>query len=51
VLLVLGSLVARPGLPTMHAYPVIETLMLIAALIVEQIIGEDLRGAARKRPA
>jgi len=49
LLLVLAGLVARPALPTLRIYTVIETATLIAALIVEQLVGDELRGAARRR--
>jgi hypothetical protein len=49
LLLALAGLVARPALPTLRTYTVMETAMLVAALIVEQLVGDDLRGAARKR--
>lgn len=39
--------VARPGMPTMAAFTFIETGMLVAALLVEQLIGPDLRRALR----
>lgn len=48
-LLLLAALVARPGMPTLRAFTLIETGMLIAALIVENLIGPDLR--RRLRPA
>ncbi len=45
-LLVLGALAARPAMPTMRTFTVLETVMLIAALVVEQLVGPDLRRAA-----
>ncbi len=48
-LLLLAAVVARPGMPTLRAFTLIETGMLIAALIVENLIGPDLR--RRVRPA
>jgi hypothetical protein len=39
--------VARPGMPTMQAFTFIETGMLIAALLVEQLVGPDLRRRMR----
>ena len=48
-LLVLAALIARPAMPTMRAFTVLETLMLIAALLVEALVGPDLR-ATRRRP-
>jgi hypothetical protein len=39
--------VARPGMPTMQAFTFIETGMLIAALLVEQLVGPDLRRLVR----
>jgi hypothetical protein len=50
-LLLLAALVASPAIPTMRAYTILETGMLIAALIVEQLLGDDLRGVVRKRRA
>lgn len=49
-LLILAALIARPAMPTMRAFTVIETGMLIAALLVESLIGTDLRASGR-RPA
>jgi hypothetical protein len=51
-LLLAGALVARPAIPGPRAFTAIETGMLIAALIVEALIGNDLRsrsGAASAR--
>lgn len=48
-LLVLAAFIARPAMPTMRAFTVIETGMLIAALLVEQMVGTDLRSGARRR--
>jgi len=42
-LLILAALVARPAIPTVRAFTLIETGMLIAALLVEQLVGPDLR--------
>lgn len=39
--------VARPGMPTMQAFTFIETGMLVAALLVEQLVGPDLRRQMR----
>jgi hypothetical protein len=47
-LLVLAFVVARPGFPTSRSFMVIQTGMLIAALIVENLIGPDLRRRARR---
>ncbi|HEV3141246.1 MAG TPA: hypothetical protein VGY57_12050 [Vicinamibacterales bacterium] len=47
LLLVLAGVVARPAMPTARAFTIIETGMLIAALLVEQLIGNDLRRALR----
>jgi hypothetical protein len=46
-LLSLAALIARPGMPTLRAFTLIETGMLIAALIVENLVGPDLRRRAR----
>jgi hypothetical protein len=46
-LLICAADVARPGMPTMEAFTFIETGMLIAALLVEQLIGPDLRRLMR----
>jgi hypothetical protein len=48
-LLWLAALVARPGMPTMRAFTLIETGMIVAALLVEQLVGPDLRGHWRPR--
>ncbi len=50
-LLLLAGLVSAPAIPTMRAYTVLETGMLLAALLVEQLLGDELRGAVRKRGA
>ena len=52
-LLVLAAVVARPAMPTMRAFTLIETGMIVAALLVEQLVGPDLRGRwrPRRRPA
>ena len=42
-LLLLAALVARPAMPTMRAFTLIETGMIVAALLVEQLVGPDLR--------
>ncbi len=42
-LLVLGALIARPAMPGPRAFTVLETGMLVAALVVEALIGTDLR--------
>jgi hypothetical protein len=49
-LLFLAAVVARPAMPTLRAFTLIETGMLIAALLVETLIGPDLRRRLR-RPA
>ena len=46
-LLLLAAVVARPGMPTLRAFTLIETGMLIAALLVENLIGPDLRRKLR----
>jgi hypothetical protein len=51
VLLYLAVVVAMPAIPTATAYTIIEAGMLVAALIVEQLVGDDLRGRVRRRPA
>ncbi len=47
-LLALAFAVARPGFPTSRSFMVIQTGMLIAALIVENLIGPDLRRRVRR---
>ena len=47
VLLFDAADVARPGMPTMQTFTFIETGMLIAALLVEQLVGPDLRRVMR----
>jgi hypothetical protein len=47
-LLFLAALVARPGMPTLRAFMLVETGMLIAALLVENLIGPDLRRTIRR---
>ena len=49
-LLIIAALIARPALPTMRTFTFVETGMLIAALLVEQFVGPDLRSRVR-RPA
>ncbi len=51
VLLILAGYIARPAMPTMRAFTFIETGMLIAALLVEQLIGNDLRRQLFRRQA
>jgi len=46
-LLYLAAVVARPGMPTLRAFTLIETGMLIAALVVESLVGPDLRRRVR----
>ena len=41
--------VARPAIPSLHAFTFLETGMLIAALLVETLIGPDVRRAMRGR--
>jgi hypothetical protein len=48
-LLMLAAVVARPAMPTMRAFTLIETGMIVAALLVEQLVGPDLRGRWRPR--
>jgi hypothetical protein len=51
-LLVAGALVARPALTSIGLYTIVETGMLFVALVVEQLVGPDLRAAVRRpRPA
>ncbi len=45
-LLVLAAVVARPAISGARTFTVLETGMLVAALIVEALIGTDLRLAA-----
>ncbi len=47
-LLVLAGVIARPAMPSMRAFTIIETGMLIAALLVEALIGNDLRRSMRR---
>jgi hypothetical protein len=47
-LLVLAGVIARPAMPSLRAFTIIETGMLIAALLVEQLIGNDLRRTLRR---
>ena len=42
-LLVLGARLALPALPTLRSFTLLETGMLIAALLVENLVGPDLR--------
>ncbi|BDE05733.1 hypothetical protein WPS_10090 [Vulcanimicrobium alpinum] len=42
-LLVAAGVIARPGMPSQRAFTFIETGMLIAALLIETLIGADLR--------
>ncbi len=48
-LLFLAAVVARPAMPTMRAFTLIETGMIVAALLVEQLVGPDLRRASARR--
>ena len=49
LLLLLAAFVARPAMPSAHAFTVLETGMIVAALIVENLIGNDLRLRRRSR--
>jgi len=49
-LLVLAAVVARPAMPTMRAFTLIETGMIVAALLVEQLVGPDLRRVSVRGP-
>ncbi|MDQ6926581.1 MAG: hypothetical protein M3154_10140, partial [Candidatus Eremiobacteraeota bacterium] len=49
-LLFLAAVIARPAMPTMRAFTLIETGMIVAALLVEQLVGPDLRRASVRRP-
>jgi hypothetical protein len=46
-LLFLAAVIARPAMPTLRAFMLIETGMLIAALLVENLVGPDLRRRLR----
>jgi hypothetical protein len=48
-LLYLAAVVARPAMPTMRAFTLIETGMIVAALLVEQLVGPDLRRTSVRR--
>ncbi|MBV9440887.1 MAG: hypothetical protein JOZ24_12930 [Candidatus Eremiobacteraeota bacterium] len=48
-LIVLAGLVLKPALPTFNAFTVAQTGVVIAALIVEALIGPDLRRTGRKK--
>jgi hypothetical protein len=47
-LLLLAGLVVRPAMPTAQTFTLLETWMIVAALLVEMLIGNDLRGRARR---
>lgn len=47
-LLVLAGLIARPATPTGQAFTFLETWMVVAALLVEMLIGNDLRARVRR---
>jgi hypothetical protein len=49
-LLVLAAVVARPAISGARTFTLLETGMLVAALIVEALIGNDLRFAAAPPP-
>jgi hypothetical protein len=48
-LLLMAADVARPGIPSLQAFTLLETGMLIAALLVETFIGPDVRRRLRGR--
>jgi hypothetical protein len=48
-LLMMAADVARPGIPSLHAFTLLETGMLIAALLVETFIGPGVRRRLRGR--
>ena len=47
-LLFLAAFIMRPGVPTLRAFTLVETGMLIAALLVENLVGPDLRRSIRR---
>lgn len=44
-----GALVAGPPLTTASLYTVVETVLLAVAILVEQLVGPELRARARRR--
>jgi hypothetical protein len=48
LLLFLAAFIVRPGVPTLRVFTLVETGMLIAALLVENLIGPDLRRSLRR---
>jgi hypothetical protein len=47
-LLVLAAFVARPAIPNARVFTLLETGMLVTALLVEQLVGPDLRRGGRR---
>lgn len=47
-LLVLAGFIQRSATPSARSFTFLETVMLIAALLVEMLIGNDLRARARR---
>jgi hypothetical protein len=48
-LIALGAWVVGPMMPDRRTFTIVQTGILIAALIVEQLLGPDLRGRRRAR--
>ena len=48
-LLILAAVIARPAIPSAAAFSVLETGMLIVALLIEALLGTELRARARRR--
>ena len=48
LLLVFAMLIAQPAIPSMRVFTIVETIMLVAALLVEQLVGADLRRVSRR---
>ncbi|HEY4442574.1 MAG TPA: hypothetical protein VGN14_19125 [Candidatus Elarobacter sp.] len=48
-LLCAAIVIAAPSIPTARAFSILETGMLIVALLVEQLVGEDARKIVRRR--
>ena len=49
-LLVLAAFIARPAISSAAAFTVLETGMLIVALVVEALVGTTVRTAAKRGP-
>jgi hypothetical protein len=48
-LLLLAGYVAQPAMPNAQTFTLLETVMIVAALLVEMLVGNDLRAVGRNK--